>query len=142
MPADEPQTQVTITPVPLENPVTANTTTDRHIFGCPDGVGYEIEVLGVSFSVVTVPADADGTVLCDIEFVDDSAADAKSDLIAGVDLESLTANVMNDGWRGSQVLDPGDTINLEFTSNSAAIDTAAVGLVAYVEHRVRKRSAG
>lgn len=142
MSVHEPQTDVIIVPVALEDPVTANTTTDRHIFGCPDGVGYQIELLGVSFSVVTVPADADGTVLCDIEWVDDSAADAKADLVAGVDLEGLTANVMNDGWRGSQLLDPGDTVNLEFTSNSAAIDTAAVGLVAHVEYRVRKRSAG
>jgi len=136
----EPQTAVCIAPVHLDNPIVANSVRDRVIFSVPDGVNFRVEVLSVGFSVVTVPVDADGTILCDIEWVDDSAGDAKANLKAGVDLEALTVDVYNAGWLGSQILDPGDSINLEFTNNSAAIDTAALGLIAFVEYRVLQRS--
>lgn len=143
MPGDEPQTDVQIVPVMLGDPITANTVTDRVVLTCPDNEGAQLEFKSLSFACTTVPADADGVVTADIEFVDDSAADAKANLNASaVDLESLTAIVNNEAWRGSQLMDPGDAINIEFTNDSAAIDTAVVGLVAILEFRVLKRSAG
>jgi hypothetical protein len=81
----------------------------------------------------TVPADADGTILCTIKKYDRSAA-ADVTLATNFNLEGLTAKEashipFDSGVTDAQrILDIGDFLFAEVVNNSAAIDTQPVGL--------------
>ncbi len=104
------------------------------LLACPDGAGYQLELLSVSFFCHTLPADAGG-VVGDLEWVDDSNADTVADLLAAYDFTAATARVNNQIWRGSQVLDPGDTVNMEMATDGT-LTTPGQGCAFLVEYRV------
>lgn len=113
---------------------TTPTATEVLLAACPDGAGYQLELRRIGFSAVTVPVDGTNVVTVDIEWVDDSAADAVANLKAAYDLEAATARVYNTVWEGSQILDPGDTVNAEFTVTTP--DTASEGAGFIVDARI------
>ena len=80
-----------------------------------------------------------GTTTVDIEFIDDSNSDAVADILAGYDLTGATVLVYNQIWRGSQILDAGDVINAEFTTDGS-LSTPAQGAAFIVEFRVLQHS--
>jgi hypothetical protein len=100
-------------------------------------------IAAVVMSVLTVPVDSDGTILATLKKWDASAGAAVT-LSSALDCEALTAKVvsafailstLSDDQR---TLDVGDTLYVEFVSNSAAIDTQPVGLVVHPELWVLK----
>ena len=135
-----PQDEVHIFPILIDGAFASTPTlTEIPILACPDGEGCQLEMLSVSFFAHTVPADSNGTILGDLEHVDDSDSDTVSNIAAAVDFEGLTARVTNQLWRGSQILDPGDTVNFEMATDGA-ISTPSVGAALLVEYKVKKRS--
>lgn len=104
---------------------------------CPDNAGYQMELLAVTWFAHTLPADAGG-VVGDLEWVDDSASDAVANLKAAFDFTAGTARVANEVWRGSQILDPGDTVNFEMATDGS-LSTPAVGAALVVEFRLKER---
>lgn len=139
MPGFEPQTDVIVQTVPLAE-VAAATERNTLLVSCPDDANFQLELLSVGVTAITAPVSAAGTVLLDIEFTDDSAADAVTNLgTAGFDLETITVRVNNPVFRGSQILDPGDTIYAELVANNAD-HVVGEGLAAYVEYRILRRS--
>lgn len=143
MPGFTPQTDVQILCIPIDKYLIASplTTTTGSVvmalLGCPDQQGYQLELLSVSYVAHTLPADG-GDVDLDVEFIDDSASDAVTDLRENFDLTAGTARSVTEVWRGSQILDPGDVINAEFTTDGSI--TAGHGQSLIVEFRVLKRS--
>jgi hypothetical protein len=140
--AGEPQTDVQILVIPFEAGLeTTPTIAEVGLLACPDNAGYRLELLGVGVSFHTLPVDAGDPATVDIEWVDDSNSDTAADLIAGFDfLSGLTARVNNQIWRGSQILDPGDTVNAELTVDTPT--TAGAGAAFIVEFRILARNAG
>ena len=141
--SDDPRdTQVNITPIDkflIGSPLTTTTgSLNECLLACPDQAGYRIELVSVSYVAHTLPADA-GDVDVDIEYIDDSDSDDVSDLITDFDLKSGTARVVTEIWRGSQVLDPGDVINAQFTTDGG-LTTPAQGASLITEFRILKRS--
>lgn len=137
----EPQTAVQVITVPAEGAVeTTPTIIELGLLACPDNAGMKLELLSVGCICTTLPIDAGG-VTVDIEWCDDSGGDAVADLKAGYDLTTggTVVLVYNEIWRGSQILDPGDSVNAEFTTDST-LSTAGEGLSFIVEYRVLKRS--
>jgi hypothetical protein len=127
--------------VPIEAALEATpTATEVALLIVPDNAGYQVELKSITYTAHTLPIDAGG-VLVDIEWVDDSAADAVTDLKAGFDLTvgGSVARVGTEVWRGSQILDPGDTVNAEFTTDGT-LTTAAVGPALQVEYRIIEKS--
>jgi hypothetical protein len=105
----------------------------------PDNAGYQIEVLGVSAFCVVVPIDAGDAATGDLEWVDDSESDAVANLAAAFNFLGMTARVTNQIWRGSQILDPGDTLNMELTVVTPT--TASEGMAIQVEYKILQRMA-
>lgn len=127
--------------VPIEAALEATpTATEICLIACPDNAGYQIELKSVTYTAHTLPIDAGG-VLVDIEWVDDSNGDAVADLKAAFDLTvgGSVARVGTEVWRGSQILDPGDTVNAEFATDGT-LSTAAVGPAFIVEYRILEKS--
>ena len=143
MPGNTPQTDVQVLCFPIDkfliaSPLTGTTgSLDLCLLGCPDQAGYVLEFLSVSYVAHTLPADG-SAINVDIEFIDDSDSDTVTDLLENFDLTSGTARVVTQIWRGSQILDPGDVINAEFTTDGSI--TAGHGQSLIVEFRVLKRS--
>jgi hypothetical protein len=109
--------------------ITANTTT-RQMCGAAPTRAAIVKVVACAY---TVPVDSDGTILATLKKWDKSAA-ADVTLSSALDLEALTAkegtsftisSTLTDDQR---TLDTGDTLRVEIVNNSAAIDTAPVGL--------------
>lgn len=117
---------------------TSPTIAELTLAACPDDLGVQLalEYVGVVFH--TVPIDGTDPVTGDLEWVDDSTSDTVADLKAGFDFEGLTARVMNTVWLGWQVLDPGDSVNMEFTITSP--DTAGQGASFTVMGKILKKS--
>ncbi len=139
MPGFEPQTDVQVIVIPIDSALeTTPTTIEACLLACPDGVNMQLELLSVSFRANTLPADG-GDVDVDIEFIDDSASDAVTQLEENFSLKGATVLINNEVWRGSQILDPGDVINAEFTTDGT-VDTASEGAALVVEFRVLRRS--
>lgn len=140
MPGSEPQTDVHIAVIPCDGAfATTPTLKEVCLLACPDGANYQLEFKGVSITAVIIPVDASQALTIDIEWVDDSETDAVADLKTTFNaLTGITARVNNEIWRGSQVLDPGDTVNAEFTSTTP--DTASTGAAFIVEYKVLKHS--
>ena len=135
----EPQTDVRIAVIPCDEALeTTPLIGELALLVVPDGANCRLEVLSVGFRANTLPIDGSNAVTVDIEWFDDSASDAGTDLLATYDLNAATALVYNQIWRGSQILDPGDVLNAEFTTTSP--DTASEGAGLIVEYRVVKHS--
>lgn len=118
---------------------TTPTAAEIPLLAVPDNAGYQIELLAVGFFCVTLPVDGSNGVTADLEWVDDSAADAVTDLQAAYNFLAAgpnTARVNNEIWRGKQILDPGDTVNMEMHVTTP--DTASEGAAFVVEFRVRQ----
>lgn len=138
----EPQTAVELAVIPAEGAVESTPTiAELGLLACPDNVGMKLELLSVGCICTTLPIDAGG-VTVDIEWCDDSdVSDTVADLATGHDLTvgGTVLLVYNEIWRGSQILDPGDSVNAEFTTDGA-ISTPGEGLSFIVEYRILKRS--
>lgn len=120
---------------------TSPTVVEVPLLACPDNANYQIELLAVSVMFHTLPADGSNVLTGDLEWVDDSDSDTVADLKAGFDfLSGLTARVNNEIWRGKQILDPGDTVNMEMASTTP--DTAGQGAAFIVEFRIRQGGQG
>ena len=142
MPGFEPQTAVSLAIIPTDAALeTTPTAVEVGLLACPDNVNMQIELLSVGFRTNTLPVDSagTGTILVDIEFIDDSAADAVTVLQAAYDVEAATVLVYNEVWRGSQIMDAGDVINAEISSDGTH-NTASEGAAWIVEYRVLRRS--
>ncbi len=139
MPGFEPQTDVQVIVIPIDAALEQTpTVTEVCLLACPDGVNMQMELLSVNYRANTLPVDA-GDVDVDIEHIDDSNADTPADLEENFDLTAGDALVNNEVWRGSQILDAGDVINAEFTTDGA-ITTASEGAALIVEFRVLRHS--
>ena len=140
MPGFEPQTDVRLHVVPIDAALeTTPTAVEVCLLSVPDGANFQIELLSVNYTAVVLPVDAGVAVEFDLEWVDDSAADAVANLTADYNLQTgPTARVNNEVWRGSQILDPGDTVNAEF--DVATPTTASEGAALIVEYRILRHS--
>lgn len=139
--AGEPQTAVRVITIPIDGHLeVAPTNTEATLLVCPDGVNFRLELLSVGFRANTLPEDNTNDVHVDIEFIDDSAGDAVTDLAENYDMLAAGSTVLvyNEVWKGRQILDPGDAINAEFTVTTP--DTAGEGAALIVKYRVLKRS--
>jgi len=135
----EPQTAVQVVVIPADAALeTTPTIAELGLLACPDNAGMKLELLAVGVVAETIPVDAGDPATVDIEWCDDSNSDAVADLEASFNLLTITAKVYNEIWRGSQILDPGDAVNAEFTVTTP--DTAAEGIAFVVEFRVLQRS--
>lgn len=140
MTVEEPQTQVTVIPIPVDvcMSVIQSLITEVTLLSVPDNVNYRMELLGVGIRANVIPVDAGDAATVSIEWVDDSNGDAVADLEADFNLLTIDALVYNQIWRGSQLLDPGDSVNAEFTV--ATPTTASQGASLIVESRILQRS--
>jgi hypothetical protein len=137
--AFEPQTAVAVLAIPVDAALeTTPTIVEVCLLACPDDVSMQIELLSVGFRANTLPADG-GAVNVDIEHIDDSDSDSVTDLLENYDLTGGTVLVYDSIWRGNQILDAGDVINAEFTTDGT-LDTASEGAALIVEYRVLRRS--
>ena len=107
---------------------------------CPEGSDTQLELLSVGFRANTLPDDADGTILIDLEWIDDSINDDITVLESAFSLENLTNLVNNEVWRGHQLMDSGDAINVVFSVSTAPISTPGQGCAFVVEYRVVRHS--
>ena len=135
----EPQTDVNILVVPVDAALeTTPTIVEACLLACPVGANMQMEILSVGYRANTNVIDA-GTTTVDIEFIDDSNSDAVSNLSTGFDLTGATVLVYNEVWRGSQILDAGDVVNAEFTTDGG-LSTASEGAAFIVEYKVLRHS--
>jgi hypothetical protein len=139
------QEKVQIAIIPCEPAFeTSPTWVEVPLLACPDNAGYQLELLAVGVIFVVLPVDGSNVVKADIEFVDDSDSDTVTNLASAFDFtvngnSAMTARVYNSIWRGSQILDPGDTVNAEMDTTTP--DTAGQGAAFVVEFRVLQRMA-
>lgn len=115
-------------------PLTANTTT---IFRLGGLAGRSAVFSRLGATAVTVPADADGTILAYVykfRASDNTAVQmsAALDLEALVTREETFANALGIA-EADLTLTAGDAIEIHVVSNSAAIDTQPAGLVFVAE---------
>ena len=116
-------------------PLTANTTT---IFRLGGTAGRKCRVSRFGATTVTVPADADGTIVATLRKYD-ASADSAVTLTGNLDLEALvtreetSAAVLGTLTDAQLTLDTGDALEIHVVSNSAAIDTQPAGLVFVAE---------
>ncbi len=142
MPGFEPQTAVRILVIPIDAALeTTPTIGEVTLLVCPDGANMQLELLSVGFRANTLPIDGSNPCHLDLEFIDDSDSDSVNSI--GTDNYDMLAAgstilVYNEVYRGSQILDPGDAINAEFTVTTP--DTASEGAALIVEYRVRRHS--
>lgn len=139
----EPQTDVGIVVIPVDAAMeTTPTIVEACLLACPVGANMQLELLSVGFRANTLPIDSagTGTVLVDIEFIDKSAGTV-ANLASSLSLEvdDMTVLVLNELWRGSQILDAGDVINAEFATDGT-LNTASEGAAFVIEYRVRRHS--
>lgn len=140
--AGEPQTDVCIAVVDFDEVVAQApdaAANQKMLLVVPDGANFQIEVLAVSYRANQLPVDASNNINVDIEWFDDSASDAETDLVTAYTLDdNRTALIMNNCWRGSQILDPGDSLNAEFDVTTP--DTSGQGCAFIIEYRVQRHS--
>ena len=139
-PGFEPQTDVHLVPVAIDSHLEQTPTAiEATLLICPDDANFQLELIGVTYSAVVLPADSSNNVNIDLEFVDDSDSDTVTNLVTAYTLDdNRTARVANQVFRGSQILEAGDTINAEFDVTTP--DTASEGAVLQIEYRILRRS--
>lgn len=115
--------------------LTANTTTTIALGAMP---AYRYRIAKACVSCTTVPADADGAITAVLKKYD-ASADAAVTLCSAVNLETLTADeaaqitLTATLTEAQRTLDVGDTLKVEVTNDSAAINTQPAGLVFAVD---------
>lgn len=114
------------------------TSAEVGICACPDDLGIQLALEYVGFRANTLPADS-SAVTGDLEWIDDSNSDTPSDLVTGFSFKGATALVNNTVFVGWQVLDPGDVINFEITTDGG-ITTPSVGAAAVVMGKILTKS--
>ena len=96
------------------------------LFAVPNYAAHSVVILSVTYCNHTVAT----TLTCDLEWVDDSDGDAVASLISAVNLVG-TARVSQTIWRGYQVLDAGDSLNIAATVTTTASLAGASWVVEY-----------
>lgn len=116
-------------------PLTANATT---IFRLGGTAGRKCAISRFGATTVTVPADADGTIVATLRKYD-ASADATVTLTSNLDLEALVTReetslaVLGTVSDADLTLDTGDALEIHVVNNSAAIDTQPAGLTFVAE---------
>lgn len=107
---------------------TANTNVGKAAFGVPRG-GPSWRLLNVAFSALSVPSDADGTMLIQV-FNNDLSEGSTDQLVVNFDAETMNpgtamynATLITETGERELTLEPGDVVTIRFDSNSAAIDS-------------------
>ena len=136
MPGFEPQTDVQLTAARLH--FLRNDTEDIPIFGVPLGANYQIELLSVSVAVGANRV-AGGALTVQAAWVDDSASDAVATLGATANPEALTARILTQLWRGSIVLEAGDTVFVRCIADNNPV-TFPFEETGVAEFRILRRS--
>jgi hypothetical protein len=122
------------------SPLTANAST---VFRLGGTAGRRVQFSRFGASVVTVPADADGTITAILQKYN-AVTDATVTLTPTIDLIALvTREQASVGWLSSltqaaATLTPDDTLEVVVSNDSAAIDTQPAGLVFTVELLVQE----
>lgn len=122
------------------SPLTANTTT---IFRLGGMAGRKCVVSRLGATTVTVPNDADGTIIAKLVKYD-ASADAAVDVSENLNLEALVtreesfANKLSTATDAQLMLDVGDALEVHVVSNTATIDTQPAGLVFVAEVLVQE----
>lgn len=121
-------------------PLTANASTTFRLGGT---AGRRVLVSRFGASVVTVPADADGTITAILQkynAVTDGTVTLTGtiDLIALVTREQTSIPLLASVTPAQATLGPNDTLEIVVSSDSAAIDTQPAGLVFTVELLVQE----
>lgn len=109
------------------SPLTANTTTTFRLSTPP----VKCRFVKIGVSVVTVPVDADGTILAVANKYNGTSAVAQT---GNIDLEALTTRqqtvTVGTATEANRVFNgTSDVLEVVVTSNSAAIDTQPAGLL-------------
>lgn len=113
------------------SPLTVNNTT---IFRLGNVAGRKVQFSSLGASAVTVPADADGSILA-YAYKYDASADAAVALTGPLNLEALVTRegssvpALATASDADLTFDVGDTLEIHVVNNSAAIDTQPAGLV-------------
>lgn len=111
------------------SPLTANATTTFYL-NPPNGKGV---VYSFAAAAVTVPVDADGTILARLRKYD-ASADAFVTVSEDINLEALVTKERTEvmylatATEAALILDTGDLLAVDVVSNSAAIDTQPANL--------------
>lgn len=135
----QPQSSIKLCIVPCDGHLeTTPTEVELTLLVVPEGSDTQYALLSVGFRTNTLPADG-GAVTCDVEFIDDSDGDSITVITDDFDLEAATVLVNNEVFRGHQLMDSGDAINVVFTTDGT-LDTAAEGAAFVVEYRVVRHS--
>lgn len=122
------------------SPLTANDTT---IFQLGGTAGRKCRVSRLGATVVTVPADADGTILAKLVKYD-ASANATVDVTGNLDLEALVTReesfvaYLATATDAALTLEAGDALEIHVVNNSAAINTQPAGLVFTAELLVQE----
>lgn len=121
-------------------PLTANASTTFRLGGT---AGRRVLVSRFGASVVTVPADADGTITAILQkynAVTDGTVTLTGtiDLIALVTREQTSIPLLASVTPAQATLGPNDTLEIVVSNDSAAIDTQPAGLVFTVELLVQE----
>ncbi len=135
----QPQSDVQVIIIPVDGHLeTSPTEVEATLLVCPEGSDTQLELLSVGFRANTLPGDS-SDVTVNIEFIDDSAGDGVTTIGAGThNLKSGDALVNNELYRGNQILDPGDAINAEITTDG--LDIPAQGACFVVEFRMKRHA--
>ena len=136
----EPQTDVQVAIINVDAAMNATVTElDVCLLAIPTGGNFQVEMLSLGYRTNVLPADG-SAVTVDIEIIDDSNSDAVDQtFVAAYVLTGQTVLVNNVIWTGSQILDPGDVVNAEF-STDGSITTPSEGACIVVEYRVLRHS--
>ena len=116
------------------SPVTANTTTTFYLGPVPCKCVFS----RLAASAVTVPVDADGTIIA-TAFKYSAAANAQVQVSAALNLEALVTREgtivkqYTSATEAGLTLLEGDAVEVNVVNNSAAIDTQPAGLVFVAE---------
>ena len=123
-----------------------NTTSINYVFVVPTGFG-PVRLTGASWAASAVLADADGTMLVNIDIYDASEG-ASDSFVASGSVEGGVAHVpqaftlATEGTEKEFTLDEGDSVRVSFVNNSAAIDTNGAISVFVYGHSIPKATAG
>ena len=137
----EPQADIKICIVPIDDALeTSPTVNEACLLACPDNVNMQIELISVSFRANTLPVDGSNDVAFALEFIDGSDSDSVNNLVSAYNMLAANATVLvsNEVFRGSQIMDAGDVINVDFDVTTP--DTASEGAALIVEYRVLRHS--
>lgn len=141
--ASEPQTDVCLATVPITDVLVTSPgpLVEATIFAIPRGVNFQIELLSVSYVAETLPVDG-ANLQFDLEVTDDSDSQAVTALVSAFTMDdNRTAQIGNLVWRGSRIMEAGDTLNLQYdTDQGGTITTAGEGVSIVIEYRVHRHS--